>query len=272
MSRQLSAVMMTVLCLFTVLFTAQTASAEVVVKEISYEHAGQTLKGVLTYDSALTDPRPGILVVHEWWGINDYVKSRAQELAAQGYVAFALDMFGDGKQTEHPSEAGKWSGEIRANQDNWLARAQAGLEVLKSQPEVDSSKLAVVGYCFGGSTALLLAYHEPSLSGVVSYHGGLILPPEGKEIKPKILVCHGAADAMIPPAQVEAFGFALEQVHADYVIAIYSNAKHGFTNPNADKIGLEALGYNALADSRSQTLTKSFFEELFGQTPHLRVR
>src|SRR6516225_7459903 len=172
------------------------AGAAVQTKKVTYKHNGLECQGYLAWDDAVKGPRPGVLVVHEWWGLNDYARKRAEQLAGLGYVAFACDMYGDGKVTEHPKEAGEFAGAVRKDVQVWRGRAQAALKVLQAQEQVDASKLAAIGYCFGGSTALQLAYTGADLKAVVTFHAGLVVPDaeQAKAIKAKVLVCHGAAD------------------------------------------------------------------------------
>lgn len=241
-----------------------TSHAEIKTKKITYQHAGTELEGVLAWDDSKSSPRPGILVVHEWWGLNDYAKSRAKQLAEMGYVAFALDMYGQGKVTNHPAQAGEWAGQIRENTDAWKARALAGLEILKQQPYVDNSKLAAIGYCFGGSTVLQLGYANVGLKGVASFHGALTPPSEeGDDIATKILICHGANDAFISEDSAQTIRQALTKRNADWQMIYYANARHGFTNPNAGDYGLDNLKYDKAADERSWEAMDEFFEELF---------
>lgn len=245
------------------MWTAQL-SAEVKTKKIAYEHAGAKLEGVLAWEDTQTGKRPGVLVVHEWWGLNDYAESRARQLAELGYVAFALDMYGPGQVTTHPNEAGEWAAQIRSNTEQWRGRALAGLDILKKQDLVDMQKMAAIGYCFGGSTVLQLAYADAPLLGVVSFHGALV-PPEGiTAVKASVLVCHGASDAFIPPAAVQQFEAAMQGINADYELVSYGGARHGFTNPDAGEFGLDNLKYDARADQRSWTLMQAFFGEIFG--------
>jgi len=237
--------------------------AEVKTREIQYSHAGEPLKGYLAWDDAVTAPRPGVLIVHEWWGLNDYAKSRARQLAEAGYVAFALDMFGEGKVTEHPTQASEWSGTIRSNTQKWRDRALSGLNVLKEQPGVDGDNLAAIGYCFGGSTVLHLAFAEAPLKGVASFHGALSPPPPDAKIQAKVAVFQGGADSFVPAASVDAFAFGMEQAKADYVITVFGGARHGFTNPDAGRYGIDALAYDATADARSWGMLQQFFKEIF---------
>src|SRR5262249_22152623 len=159
-----------------------------------YKHGDLELEGYLAWDDAVSGKRPGVLIVHEWWGLNDYARRRADQLAKLGYVAFALDMYGKGVLLKHPSEAGGRDTPVRSNVKDWRDRAIAGLKVLKSQEQCDASRLAAIGYCFGGSTVLQLAFTGADLKGVVTFHGALTPPSddEGKQLKAKILICHGA--------------------------------------------------------------------------------
>jgi dienelactone hydrolase len=195
-----------------VFFVVGEALAEVRTKIIEYKDGEATLKGMLAWDDATSGKRPGVLVVHEWWGLNDYAKYRAKRLAEEGYIAFALDMYGDDKVTKHAEEAGAWAKQVAGNIEGWRARANRGLEVLKEQPQVDASNVAAIGYCFGGSTVMQMAYAGSDVKAVVSFHGSL--PPAGEEvtsIKPRVLVAHGRDDGFIPAERVIAFQDALDR-------------------------------------------------------------
>jgi dienelactone hydrolase len=238
------------------------AIAAVKTKTIEYKDGDTTLKGVLAWDDAANGKRPGVLVVHEWWGMNDYAMSRAKQLAAEGYVAFALDMYGDEKVTEHAKQAGEWSKQITSNLDAWVARANAGLAVLKAQPRTDAANVAAIGYCFGGSTVMQMAYAGSDVKAVVSFHGSL--PPAGENvtsIKPRVLVQHGRDDGFIPAERIVAFQEGLDRAGAEWEMTIYSGTRHGFTNPGASKYGLENVAYNETADKRSWAAMKRLFEE-----------
>lgn len=249
-----------------VMFAAAASAAQAAVKTetIEYQDAGVTLKGVLAWDDAASGKRPGVLVVHEWWGLNDYAKTRAEQLAAEGYVAFALDMYGDDKVTDHAEQAGEWSNQISSNIDAWRTRAQAGLDVLKAQPQVDPGKVAAIGYCFGGSTVMQMAYAGADVEAVVSFHGSL--PPAGqdvKSVKPRVLVAHGRDDKFIPAEQIAAFQAGLDRVGAKWEMTIYSGARHGFTNPDAGKFGIDNVVYNETADKRSWAAMLQLFDDVF---------
>lgn len=244
------------------------ARAEIKTQKVQYEQAGAQLEGMLAWDDSISGRRPGVLVVHEWWGLNDYARSRARQLAEMGYVAFALDMYGKGKVTEHPQEAGEWAGRIRANQENWQKRALAGYEILRNHELVDPSQTAAIGYCFGGSTVLQLAYSGTDLKAVVSFHGALPTPTEeqAEQIKARILVCHGAADGFISEESIQAFRQGLEKANVDWEMIYYAGARHSFTNKGADERGIDGLRYNAKADRRSWRQMKILFDDVFADS------
>jgi dienelactone hydrolase len=232
---------------------------------VTYEHEGTPLTGYLAYDGAIEGKRPAILVVHEWWGLNDYARMRAEALARSGYVAFAVDMYGAGKVTRHPEQAGQWAKTVTQNSSFWQQRARAGLEVLKQQPQTDPERMGAIGYCFGGGTVQQLAYSGADLKGVVSFHGSLQAPPSNglEKIKAEILMAHGGDDTFMTPEQIQSYLSAMARSGLNYQFIIYSGAKHGFTNPDAEEYGLPALGYSRRADTRSWNHMKLFFEELF---------
>lgn len=246
---------------------AAAARAEVKTRDISYEYGGVNFKGHLAWDAAAQGKRPGVLVVHEWWGLDEYARKRADQLAGLGYVAFACDMYGEGKHTEHPNEAGQFAGEVRKNVKVWRGRAQTALKVLSEQPQVDADKLAAIGYCFGGSTALQLAYTGADLKAVVTFHAGLAVPDaeQAKAIKAKILICHGAADRFIPEETAVKFRAALEEAKVDYAMVYLGNAKHSFTVKGIDAKGVDGLAYNAEAERRSWQYMRLLFDEAFGE-------
>ena len=247
------------------LLLATPALAELRTETIEYRDGEVTLRGHLAWDDSLQGPRPGIIVVHEWWGLNDYARSRAEQLAGMGYVAFAVDMYGDDKVTSHGSQAKEWMQQITANADAWRARALLGLEVLRGRDEVDADKLAAIGYCFGGATVMQMAYAGEDLDGVVSFHGSLppATPEQAAKVKTRVLIAHGDADSFVPPTRIEAFKKPLSDAGVDWEMNIYSGAKHSFTNPYAEGYGMEGLAYHEQADRRSWLRTLAFFEEIF---------
>lgn len=260
MLRLLTAVGVSLLC-------TTAALAEVKTKTVVYEHGGEKLEGFMAWDDATSAQRPGVLVVHEWWGLNDYARGRARQLAKLGYVAFALDMYGQGKVAEHPQDAAAWSGKIRENVDAWVARAGAGLKQLQSHDLVDDKRLAAIGYCFGGATVCQLAYHNAPVQGVVSFHGSLPVPTkeQAEDVQPRILICHGAADAFIPTERIQEFQTTLDAGGADWQMIVYAGARHSFTNPAADQRGIEGLKYDKKADMRSWAHMRLFFAEIFAE-------
>jgi len=257
--------MTTVAALMVGLFLSTTSHAALKTERVNYSDGEVQLQGYLTWDDAVKGKRPGILVAHEWWGLNDYVRRRAEMLAKLGYVAFAMDMYGKEKATEHGNEAKEWMGQITANGEAWRRRALAGLEVLRKSKQVDPERLGAVGYCFGGATVMQLAYAGADLRGVASFHGSLPPPGpgEGKNIKARIFAATGAADAFVPPERVQQFQRALDEAGADWMMLTYGHARHAFTNPDAGKYGIENLQYNADADRRSWAAMQAFFKEVF---------
>jgi dienelactone hydrolase len=219
----------------------------------------------MAYDDAVEGKRPGVLVVHEWWGLNDYARRRTEQLAGLGYVAFGLDMYGEEKVTNHPDQASAWTKEVTSNVDHWRQRAVAGLEILKNHPKADPFRIAAIGYCFGGATVQQLAYGGSDIKGIVSFHGALIPPDsDAGQVRAKILICHGAADPLVKAGAVETYVSAMEKSGLDWELNIYGGAKHSFTNPDADKAGMDVLGYSQSADRRSWADMRRFFDEIFG--------
>ncbi|MFZ0449267.1 MAG: dienelactone hydrolase family protein [Desulfatiglandaceae bacterium] len=251
-------------CLF---LWGSVAQGAVVTRTIPYRQGGVDFQGYLAYDNALQGKRPGVLIVHEWWGLNDYARKRAEQLASLGYVAFALDMYGKGKVAEHPKQAEEFMNEVTGNVVSWQKRALAGLDVLKRQPGTDSSRIAAIGYCFGGSTVQQLAYSGADIRGIVSFHGSLIppTPSEAGQTKAKILICHGAADPFVKPELVQKYIAAMNASQIDWQMVIFGHAKHSFTNPGADKYGMPQLSYNRQADLRSWEYMRLFFKEIFSK-------
>jgi len=243
--------------------------ADIVTKSVPYEHAGVQLVGFLAYDSAAAakGKLPGVLVVHEWWGLNDYAKHRAEQLAQLGYVAFAVDMYGQGISTTDAKAAGSLAGQFYGK-PLMAERARAGLDQLLATGLVDERRVAAIGYCFGGSTVQALAYSGAPLAGIVSFHGGLIPAPAGASNKAKFLICQGAVDPTIKPEQTTAFLDGLNSGNFDYKFVLYAGAKHAFTNPGADALAeanhiTAAIAYNADADRRSWADMRAFFGEIF---------
>lgn len=237
-------------------------------KTVEYSAQGVVMKGYLAYDENIKGKHPGVLVVPEWWGLNDYARKRARMLAELGYIALAVDMYGDGKVVTTPDEAGKLSSEVMKNFDVGKARFLAAMDFLKQQPMVDPNKIAAIGYCFGGGVVLNMARQGVDLKGVASFHGGLtaVKPAQPGGVKAKILVLHGGADKFITPEQIEAFKQEMKSASADFQFISYPGATHSFTNPEATELGKKfnmPIAYNADADKKSWSELKEFLKKIF---------
>ncbi len=225
-------------------------------EEVTYSANGTTLKGYIAHPAAGGGKRPGVLVVHEWWGNNDYTRKRADMLAQLGYVALALDMYGDGKIATHPKDAGTFSGAVRKDMETAEKRFRAAMSLLKSQSDVDGSRIAAIGYCFGGGIVLEMARRGVDLDGVVSFHGSLPTqtPAKAGGVKAKVLVLNGEADTFIKPEHIDAFKKEMAAASVDYRFINYPGAVHAFTNPDATENGKKfniPLAYDANADKQS---------------------
>lgn len=236
-------------------------------EEVEYQSDTTLMKGYMAWNEQLTGKVPGIIVIHEWWGHNDYTRERADMLAEMGYVAFAIDMYGEGKQAKHPEEAGKFAGMVMKNMPEAKARFNAAMEVLKSNEQVDPEKIAVIGYCFGGSVALTMANAGADVDAVAAFHSGIALPvPPGEDLKARVLVCNGADDPMVTQEDVIAFKAAMDKAGANYEYIAYENAVHAFTSKGADALGEEfglPLAYNEEADRKSWEALRSMLDEVF---------
>ncbi|HEY5976029.1 MAG TPA: dienelactone hydrolase family protein [Geobacteraceae bacterium] len=250
------------------LLVSTTAWAKVTGREVEYKSGDVTLKGYLVEDTAKKVKRPAVLVVHEWWGHNEYARNRARMLAELGYVALAVDMFGDGKTADHPQDAGKFAGELMKNKPMAEARFNAALEFIRKQPTVDPERVAAIGYCFGGGIVLHMARMATDLKGVVSFHGSLATdtPAQPGAVKARVLVFNGEDDKMIPPEQVAAFKDEMTKAGATYRYVGYPGVKHSFTNPAADGLATKfnlPLAYDKKADKDSWAQTTKFLKEVF---------
>jgi dienelactone hydrolase len=252
--------------ILTILFIS-SVRAEVQTKRIEYKIGEQTFVGTLAFDDATAEKRPGVIVVHEWWGRTSYADNRAKQLAKLGYVAFAVDMYGDGKTTEDPKQAGEWAGVLYKDPKIMIERFGAGLDTLKKQPQVDGDRLAAIGYCFGGSTVLNAARSGAPLLGVVSFHGGLKNPgvSVASPIKTKILICHGADDQFESKEEIDGFQKEMSDAKADLSFKVYPGAVHSFTNPDADKHNMKGVAYNESADKASWADMQAFLSKIFTQ-------
>ncbi len=246
----------------------EKSSPQLVGKEIEYATDTITMKGYLAYDASQQGARPGVLVVHEWWGHNAYARRRADMLAEMGYTALAVDMYGGGKTADHPDDAGKFSQEVFENIESGMARFNAALELIKNHPSTDPNKIAAIGYCFGGGVVLHMARSGADLDGVVSFHGslGTESPAQEGDVVAAVLVCHGAEDPFVQPEQVEGLKAEMEAAKVDFTFIAYPGAKHSFTNPDADVFGEKfelPLAYNEAADSQSWQDMQEFFIRVF---------
>ena len=245
-----------------------TAAQLVAIKEepVAYTIGGKNFKGYVTYDSNKQGKRPAILVVHEWWGLNDYPRSRARQLAQLGYIAMAVDMYGDGKTGEDPKAAQALATPFYKDPSLSKTRLDAAIHKLKTFPQTDTSKMAAIGYCYGGFVVLNAAKLGADLKGVVSFHGDLSGVPVNKNLlKAKILVCQGEAD-QFTNSQVAGFKKSMDSAGVDYTFKSYPNATHAFTNPAATENGKKfnmPISYNAAADTASWNDMKDFFAKIF---------
>jgi len=237
-------------------------------KEVTYSANGINLKGYFVYDENKKEPMPGVIVVHEWWGHNDYARRRAEMLAGLGYAALAIDMYGDGKTADHPDDAGKFAMETMQNFEEAKAKFNAGLNFLKSQEQTDSTKIAAIGYCFGGGVVLNMALSGAGLDAVVSFHGSIPSGPiqNPEQVKAELLVLNGEADPFVTQEQLDNFKAELDKADLAYTIINYPQAKHSFTNPAADSLGKKfnmPLAYNKNADEKSWQEMKEFLQQVF---------
>jgi len=257
-----------VIALVLGLYGPVSATPKIKGEAVEYSAPGVVMKGYIAYDENIKVKRPGVLVVHEWWGLNNYARRRASMLAELGYTALAVDMYGEGKQAMHPDDAGKFSSELMKNFDTAKTRFMAALDYIKQQPTVDPARVAAIGYCFGGGIVLNMARQGVDLKGVASFHGNLtaIKRAEPGSVKARILVLNGADDKFITPEQVEAFKQEMKAAGVDYRFISYPGAVHSFTNPDADTYARKynlPLGYNAGADRKSWEELKRFLRALF---------
>jgi dienelactone hydrolase len=257
----------TVALLFTIAGFAQ-AAPKIKGEAVEYKAGALTLKGYLAYDENQKGKRPGVLVVHEWWGHNEYARNRARMLAELGYTALAVDMYGDGKQAMHPADAGNFSSEVMRHFDEaGKPRFLAAEEFLKKQPSVDPARIAAIGYCFGGGVVLNMARQGADLKAVASFHGSLaaLKPAQPGMVKAKIRVYNGADDKFTLPEAISAFKKEMTDAKVDFVFINYPGAIHAFTNPEATELGKKfnlPLAYNEKADKESWADMKKFFAEV----------
>lgn len=257
-----------VLMLTLVLFGLCEVQAAIKGEEVSYSAGGVTMKGYIAYDDAIKGKRPGILVVHEWWGHNAYARKRADMLATLGYTAMAIDMYGDGKQADHPKDAGKFASEVKNNMAAAKERFVAAMKLLQQQNTIQADAISAIGYCFGGGIVLEMARMGVDLDAVASFHGSLGTehPAQQGQVKARLLVLHGADDPFVKPEQIKRFNEEMKNAGADMEFVTYKGAKHAFTNPDADTMGSKfniPLAYNADADKASWDKMKAFLSSIY---------
>ena len=231
-------------------------------QDVDYEYQGVNLKGFLAHDDARAGKRPGVLVVHDAGGVSENIKEKARRLAALGYVAFALDLFGDGRTV---TDGMRRIGELVGDLPRWRGLTTAGLEVLARQPQADAARLAAIGYCFGGTTVYELARSGADVKGVVGFHSGLAPSSgEARNIKGKVLALIGADDPLIPPEARLAFEQEMRAAKVDWQMNVYGNTGHSFTNPGATAMNRPGFFYQPETDARSWAEMRRFFDEIFG--------
>ena len=240
----------------------------ILTSRIDYTVGDNTHQGYLAYDDEITGARPGVIIVHEWWGLNDYIVKRAHMLAELGYVALAIDMYGGGRTADNPDEAGGLMTAVLNDMETGTAALKAGYELLLDQPAVDASRTAAIGYCFGGAMVLHMARIGMPLSAVASFHGALgsFHTAEPGSIAARILVCHGEADSMVTMNDLEAFKNEMDAAEANYEVLVLPGARHGFSSPeataNGEKYGID-VGYQAEADEQSWAKLRELFGQVF---------
>ena len=247
--------------------TQEAAIVKVKGTEVTYASDSTNLKGYIAYDENKKGKRPGILIVHEWWGHNDYVRERADMLAELGYTAIAVDMYGDGKQANHPDDAGKFAMSVMTNLPEATARFNAAVNLLQQHESVDKEKLAAIGYCFGGSVALTMANSGADLDAVAAFHSGVAVPVmPNKDLKARVLVCNGADDPFVSAESITAFKTAMDSIGATYEYIAYPGVKHSYTSKEADANGEKfklPLAYNADADQKSWASLQKLLKDVF---------
>jgi len=243
---------------------------DIKVVNVSVNVSGVSYKAYIAYDENVKGKRPGVLVIPEWWGLNDYPKMRARKLAELGYVAMALDVFGDGKVAANPTEAQQLTAPFYKDPDLAKARLDQALNVLKALPQTDPDNIAAIGYCFGGGIVLNYAKLGADLKGVVSFHGGISggAPVVKNLMKAKVLICQGGSDKFVPLKDAETLKHKLDSIGVENTLKVYPNATHAFTNPDATATGKKfsmPIEYNPEADKNSWDDMKVFFAKIFSK-------
>jgi dienelactone hydrolase len=242
---------------------AVNVQAQLHSETLEYRHQDTVLEGYLAYDDSIQGKRAGVLVVHEWTGLGSYVKTKADQLADLGYIAFALDMYGKGIRPKTAEEAAAQAKIYRSDRQLMRARAHAGLRVLMEHRLTDPNRLAAIGYCFGGGVALELARSGAPVAGVVSFHGNLDTPnpKDARDIKGSVLILNGSDDPFVPSEQVSAFQTEMRQAGVDWQMVIYGGAVHSFTNPASGRDKSRGVAYDETADRRSWEAMRLFLTD-----------
>jgi dienelactone hydrolase len=251
--------------LFAILMS-MTSFGAIKSETVEYKQADAVLEGYMVSNPAVKMRQPAVIIIHDWMGMTDFVKKKAEEMAKLGFVAFSADIYGKGVHPKDANEAGKLAGQYKGDRALLRARAQAAFDQVKKNPKVDPNKIVVMGYCFGGTTALEMAMSGLPIAGVASFHGGLDFPnlADVKNIKGKLLIMHGALDPYVPAEQVNSFTKALNDNKTDYQFIVYSGAVHAFAVPTAGNDPSKGAAYNAVADHRSTEAMHDFFNEVVG--------
>jgi dienelactone hydrolase len=244
---------------------AVVARAEIKTETVEYKQGDTVLEGFVAYDTAVSGKRPGVLIVHQWLGLTDYEKKRAEMLAGLGYVAFCADIYGKGIRADNPKDAGGLAGKYKGDRVLLRARVLAALEAMKKLPQVNPAQAAAIGYCFGGTTVLELARSGADVNGVVSFHGGLGTPltAQSGAVHARVLALHGADDPFVPPTEVAAFEDEMRKAGVDWALVSYGGAVHSFSDWKAGTDNAKGAAYNEKADRRSWEAMKDFLGELF---------
>lgn len=269
MSVIVSTIVSTVLLAVSMLLTASTAYSDtgtVTGAAVEYKHGDEVLEGYISHNKAKTGKTPAVIIVHDWMGVGDFTKEQAHRIAELGYVALAADIYGKGVRPRSADEAGKLAGTYKGNRQLMRGRVKAALDYVRSLDYIDTSRIVVIGYCFGGMAALEFARSGAEIAGVVSIHGGLDTPDaKSSKIKAKVLVLHGADDPFVPKEDVEAFQNEMRHVGADWYLTSYGNAVHAYTNSKLGTDNAKGAAYNEKADKRSWVALKDFFQEIFSK-------
>jgi dienelactone hydrolase len=252
-------------CALLIAASASASRAAIRTETVDYKQGDATLEGFLAYDDVIQGQRPGILVVHQWMGLTDYEKKRAETLAHLGYVAFCADIYGKGIRPASTQDAGTLAGKYKGDRQLLRARVTAALAVLRQRALVDQKRVAAIGYCFGGTTVIELARSGADVAGIVSFHGGLDspVPADGKSIRCKVMVCHGADDPFESAQDMAAFENEMRTAGVDWQLIKYGGAVHSFTQPSAGNDNSKGAAYNERADKRSWEAMTQFFTEIF---------